>query len=207
MIPRRLVRVVPEHTSEEVERWWADACALHPSWEHVTLRDPIDPSGFPNTREKWGQVCAGAQLADLVRFDELYCRGGVYIDSDVQLFKPLDSLLQLGGFAAWEDDQAIPNAVLGFEPEHFALARIIVLAMESVPGNPWHTGVGSVTQILKDRHHDNVLVLPPDTFYPVHYRVKRLLDTPGYTPEDIRQRLPWCFGLHWYRHSWAGKGD
>lgn len=204
MIPRRLVRVVPENTTDEVERWWAEACALHPSWEHVTLRDPIDPTDFPETSPLWAQVGSGAQLADLIRFEELFRRGGIYLDSDMQLFKPLDSLLQLGGFAAWEDSNAIPNAVLGFEPGHLALARILMLAIKSIPGPTWNTGVGSVTQILKDRPHDNVLVLPPDSFYPVHWSHKVILQNAGLV-RSIREEKPWAFGLHWWRYSWEGQ--
>ena len=205
MIPRRLVRVVPEQTTDEVERWWAEACALHPSWEHVTLRDPIDPSGFPETSPLWDQVCSGAQLADLVRYEELYWRGGVYIDSDVQLFKPLDSLMSLGGFAAWEDRNAIPNAVLGFEPYHYALARILTKAKQLMPGPVWPIAVGVVTEVLKNRHHDDVLVLPPDSFYPIHWQHKVLLKSPGMV-RSLRENNPWTFGLHWWHYSWEGTG-
>jgi hypothetical protein len=53
MIPRRLIRSVPTETSDEVEGFWKLAVDLHPNWEHVTLRDPIDTGGFPITGGLW----------------------------------------------------------------------------------------------------------------------------------------------------------
>lgn len=41
---------------------------------------------------------------DYVRFHVLYNYGGVYLDTDVELLKPLDNLLKLGNFMGIEEN-------------------------------------------------------------------------------------------------------
>ena len=196
MIPRTLVRTVPEHTSEETEELWRIATGLHPEWEWVTLRDPIDRDGFPITSPHWDNCQTGAQLADLVRAEYLYHNGGVYIDSDYLCWKSFDTLVSCGAFAAWEDDRAIPNAVMGFAPGHPALAQILGLAVARQSLGTWEAGVGVTTEVFKGR--DDILLLPPGVFYPVHYTHKALITDL----DQIRGSNPWAFGVHLWHHSW-----
>jgi len=198
MIPPRLVRTVPAETSSRAEQWWQQACELHPTWAHVTLRDPINKQNFPITGALWKTCESGAQLADLVRAEELFWRGGVYIDSDFECFKPLDTLLRLEGFAAYEDDEFIPNAVMGFEPDHPAILKVLQLAIQRHERGTWEAGVGVTTEVFKDR--TDMLLLPPASFYAVHWRTahRKKLDS-----NTIRAQNPWAFGLHHYAHSWA----
>jgi hypothetical protein len=196
VIPRRLVRTVPSQTTDEVESFWDHAVELHPNWEHVTLRDPIDPVMFPLTSKHWPACGSGAQLAGLIRLEDLYHRGGIYIDSDVELFRPLDSLLPLHAFAAWEDNNTAPDAVLGFEAHHPALRPMIAQALDSIWAGAWESGPGVTTRSLPAR--SDVLMLPPGSFFPVHWMQKQTLD-------DFDATLnPWTFGMHRWHASWPG---
>jgi mannosyltransferase OCH1-like enzyme len=199
IIPRRLVRTVPERTIELAEDLWRQACALHPDWEHVTLRDPIPTGRFPITSKHWNTCESGAQLADLVRAEELYHRGGIYIDSDVEVWRSFEPLVYLPGFAAWEDEQHIPNAVMGFTAGHPALLEVLKRAIERHHQGTWAAGVGVTTEVFADR--DDMLVLPPGALYPVHYSMKQFMDCS----EVIRAENPWAFCLHRWEHSWAPK--
>lgn len=200
MIPKRIIRTVAAATTTEVEDFWKTACDLHPDWETVTYRDPIDPDLFPITSPLWNRCQNGAQLAGLVRLEALL-DGGIYIDSDVELYRRLDPLTACSAFAAWEDPNTVPDAVLGAEPGHAAIRACLALALERIltdstdwrTGNgAWSTGPGVTTTILPGRA--DVLLLPPGAFYPVHYSEKDRLD--AYVPE------PWCFGMHRWHASW-----
>lgn len=197
MIPKRLVRTVPTDTTDEVEKLWEQATALHPDWVHVTWRDPVDTSAFPLTSPYWGDCETGAQLADLIRVEDLYHSGGWYIDSDMWMLRPLDSLCELSGVAAWEDHLYIPNAVLGFRPGHPALKRVIDLAVERRFQGTWPAGVGVTTEVFRD--HPEVTLLPPGCFYPVHWREahRGLIDW-----REQSQKHPYAFGIHKYFASW-----
>lgn len=201
MIPARLIRTVPEHTGADVERWWTEACKLHPGWDHLTLRDPLDRAQFPLTGEHWPLCVSGAQLAGLVRLEALHRYGGIYIDSDVQLFRSLEPLRTLSCFAAWEDERVVPDAVIGAEARHPAIRSCITLALERISSGSmdwrigdgaWATGPGVTTTILP--HADGVVLLGPESFYPVHYSEKHKLD--GHEPAEQ------TYGMHHWFGSW-----
>lgn len=197
MIPKRLVRTVPTNTTLEVEKLWTDACALHPEWEHVTWRDPINRNAFPLTSPYWDECESGAQLADLVRVEDLYHSGGVYQDADFVAFRPFTPLLGLDGFAAYEDASYVPNAVMGFRPGHPALRHVIDLAIAKRFSGTWTAGVGVTTEVFRNR--DDILLLPPGSFYAVHWRDAHKY---GIDIDKVRAENPWAVGVHLYAHSW-----
>lgn len=196
-IPRILHRTVPEHTTDQVEEWWDRWAKLHPDWDLRSYRDPIDPALFPVTSPLWGRCQNGAQKAGLIRLEALATWGGVYVDSDVEPFRPLDPLLGVEAFAAWEDETTIPDAVLGARRDHPVFKEMLADACRLVKAgrDAWVSGPGVTTRRLKDRH--DVLVLPPGSFYPYSYlqKSRRELTTA--------EANPWAFGVHHWHHSWG----
>ena len=157
------------------------------------------PAEWPETAPYWSRCENGAQLADLVRLEALLRWGGVYVDQDVQPFRPLDPLLPLSAFAAWEDERTVPNAVMGAVPAHPAIRECLDLAIARLLANKgtWESGPGVTTTVFPGR--SDVLLLPPEAFYPVYYRDpdrERLMRT--FEPK----RHPATFALHWYWGSW-----
>lgn len=190
-IPRIMHRTVPEHTSDQVEHWWTHLQQLHPAWEFRTHRDPLDPADWPLTGDLWSQCQNGAQKAGLIRLEALVTHGGVYVDSDCEPHRSLEPLLHSPAFAAWEDKECVPDAVLGAEPGHPAFVMMIEKARAVIQGggDAWHSGPGVTTEVLPGRH--DVLLLPPGAFYPTHY-----LDKRGRQSKDGS----WVF----LRHDWHG---
>lgn len=198
MIPKRLVRTVPAETTDEVERWWRDACALHWDWDHITLRDPVDRLSFPLTNSYWDTCESGAQLADLIRAEDLYWRGGVYIDSDVEVYRRFDSLLPLYGFAGYDSIEHIPNAVMGFQPKHEAAYKVSLLARDRHRMGTWLAGVGVTTEVFGGRRNDMV-IFPPGSFYPIYWKMAQ---QPGVDWDEVRRNNPWAYCCHRAAHSW-----
>lgn len=199
MIPKILVRTVPEKTTDQVEAWWQEAMALHPDWEHVTYRDPIDRDLFPITSPFWDLCSHGAQKAGLIRLEAIHKHGGVYIDSDVELWGSLNPLIGLSGFAAWEDHRTVPDAVFGAEAGHPAIADCLRAAttLVGLGRGPWDSGPGVFTDILPWRQ--DFLVLSPDFFYPYHYTQKKNKAVIA----KARDGAPWKIGAHHWHHSWG----
>ncbi len=196
MIPPILHRTVSAETSAEVEDFWARACELHPDWHHYTWRDPLEPADFPRSSPHWDRCTSGAQRAGLIRLEALYISGGVYIDSDLELYRPLDPLLSLSCFAGWEDPRTVPDFVIGAESGRSILLELLETAITRLDKGPWESGPGVFTELLPGRA--DVLLLPPGSFAPYHYTEKHRRH------EDHRSAQPWAFGAHHWHHSWAG---
>lgn len=192
-IPQILHRVVPANTPDEAEVWWQDWGRLHPGWRLMTWRDPLDPADFPITSKHWPDK-PGAQLADLVRLEVLHRYGGVYVDMDMQPFRNLEPLCVLEAFAAWEDAKVVPNAVIGARPEHEAIRLCLDECIRNQRRGIWAAGPGVTTRVMPNRA--DVLLLPPGTFYAVHYndpdRDTLMRQPPG----------PWEYARHHYWGSW-----
>jgi len=196
-IPRILHRVVPETTTPIVEAYWKRFKALHPGWSHMTHRDPLDPAQWPLTSSHWNECTTGAQLAGLIRLEALYRWGGIYVDSDCEPYRSLEPLLGAHAFAGWEDRNVIPDAVLGAEPEHPAILACIKLALKLLPKGAWESGPGVTTRLLKNR--PDVLLLPPGSFYPYHYKEKER------ARDDHKVASPWAFMAHHWAGSWLNQ--
>lgn len=196
-IPRILHRTVPEHTSEEVERWWDQLRALHPGWEAHTWREPIDPADFPIVGGLLAGCTTGAQRADLIRLEVLHRFGGFYVDSDCEPLRPFDPLLPLPAVAAWEDETTIPNAVMGAEAGNAAIADALARCIErnEEGADTWHAGAGTTTEVFRD--HPDITLLPPGAFYSYHYLEKHRRS------EVNAQTCPWAFVVHHWHHSWG----
>lgn len=190
MIPKILHRTVPEHTTAQVEAWWAKAVELHPDWTHLTWRDPLSPADWPLTSEHWDRCPTGAQKAGLIRLEAILTHGGVYIDSDLELWRPLDPLLPVPFWAQWEDNDTIPDFVFGAERDHPILHELLAAAIDELKHGPWASGPGVFTKLLPGR----VLLLPPQCFAPVHYTQRDKL-------ADHRPTR-YGFGMHHWHGSW-----
>lgn len=59
-----------------------------------------------------------AFVADYVRLKVLWDYGGFYLDSDVELLKPLDSFLSYQALSGYESEDAIPTGLMAAEPHN-----------------------------------------------------------------------------------------
>lgn len=198
-IPPILHRTVPEKTTPQVEAWWSTFQRIHPGWQFMTHRDPMDPEEWPLTGPHWDRCTSGAQKAGLIRLEALHRWGGVYVDSDVEPYRPLTPLLHLTGFAAWEDANCVPDAVMGAIPGHPALEEMLTLAIARIEKGAWESGPGVTTEVLPGR--DDWLVLPPGAFYPYHYG-----DKVNGRHKDHKRAQPWAFVAHHWAASWLKAG-
>lgn len=71
-------------------------------------------------RGKW------AYCADVARFWILYHEGGIYMDTDVEVYRPLDEFLDKA-FIGFEDERYLSTAVIGCERENPVIETILGL--------------------------------------------------------------------------------
>lgn len=158
-----------------------------------------------------------AFVSDYARLAVLYRYGGIYLDTDVELVRPLDELLQYKGFIGMEHSVPTPygrtllvntGSGVGAEPGCEMIGKMLAsyrnAAFVQETGEPdlrtctqrdipLFTKAG-LQQKNEQQELDGFLVLPTDCFSPFDYVTERM------------HRTPRTFGIHYYQDSWQS-GD
>ena len=149
-----------------------------------------------------------AFVSDYARFWVLYHFGGVYFDTDVEVIKPMDDVIEAGAFMGYEQLGECPavNPGLGLATEPESPLYLAVLdrfermsfLTENGSLNPY-TMIPVVTDLLKERgltgngsieQVSGVNIYPPDWFNPFNNATGRLRKT-----DNTRT-------IHWFAKSW-----
>ena len=99
---------LPEETKEFIESW-KKYC---PQYKIIEWNeDNFDINKLRYTKEayehkKW------AFITDYVRLYALYYYGGIYMDTDVEVTKPLDCFLEEQGFSGFEMPDKVPTGLM-----------------------------------------------------------------------------------------------
>ena len=145
-----------------------------------------------------------AFVSDYARFWILYHEGGLYFDTDVEVIRNFDAIIQKGAFMGCEKsekDLAVnPGLGIGGQPgldlyrEILEYYRNIHFAINSE-----ETVVDHTTKILK-RHGwirngeietiENITIYPPEYFCPMNYKTGKITITDN------------TYSIHWYTASW-----
>lgn len=151
-------------------------------------------------RKKW------AFVADWVRFDVLHKHGGIYLDTDLELIRPLDGLLdQRACLAARESKRSIATAFIACLPGDPVMAAARQLVLEDlVRRRLFATSPKIIKKAIEMVGPERCVVLPPKSFYPFNPHERD-------NPQNARQFMysdvtEETIGVHHYRvneASWA----
>lgn len=151
-----------------------------------------------------------AFVSDYARFWVLYHYGGVYFDTDVEIIKPLQEIIDRGAFMGCETDCTIqkditvaPGLVLAVEPYHVVYKELLDIydSLSFVQGDQKQnlkTVVEYTTEYLLEHGLQNtrlpqtvrgILIYPVEYFCPVSYTNEISITPQTYT-------------IHHYAGSW-----
>lgn len=169
--------------------------------------DNFDVNEIPYTAEAY-QAKKYAFVSDYARFRVLYQYGGVYFDTDVEVIRPMDDILEKGPFMGFEllGEKMAVNPGLGLATEpgmplyEAILERYGTMSFSLPDGslNPY-TMIPMVTELLRDyglkgegsvETVADICVYPPDWFNPYDDLTGRLKKTGN------------THTIHWYAKSW-----
>jgi mannosyltransferase OCH1-like enzyme len=92
--------------------------ALCPGYTIVELNDTTwDVDQYPYTRDAYA-MGKWAFVADVARLDWLFRHGGITLDADIEILKPLDRFLAHRAFTSRETAGRWISAVIAAEPAH-----------------------------------------------------------------------------------------
>lgn len=93
-------------------RSWQKYC---PDYElRMWNEDNFDLDRYPYAREAYGSR-KFAFVTDVVRLYAMYREGGIYMDTDVELTKPLDPFLKHVAFTGFEDESMCVTGIMASE--------------------------------------------------------------------------------------------
>lgn len=190
--------------AEKCIKSWKKYC---PDYKIVEWNeDNIDISSMPLYVQQAYQAKKWAFVTDYVRLQIIYKNGGIYFDTDVELKKNLDFLLQYNAFFGFEDGIHI-NTGLGFGA--VMGASVLAEMMQDYQNIPFIKEDGSFdqmpcpqrnTRVLVERGlrqnderqilDENILILPSIYFCPI----STLTGKRKYSFKTI--------AIHWFAASW-----
>lgn len=102
--------------AEDCIRSWKRFCEGYElvEWNETTFDINAAPEYVKQAyaAKKW------AFVTDYVRLYALYTCGGIYMDTDVEVLKPLDPFLELNGFSGFEQESSVPTGIMASEKGH-----------------------------------------------------------------------------------------
>ena len=151
-----------------------------------------------------------AFVSDVARLYAIYSEGGIYMDTDVEVVKSFDSLLENNAFAGFEGTKWIGTNIIGAEAKNPIIAEFISLYnntkfVKEDNSLDQTTNVERFTDLLinkyvlslngKLQNLNNIKIYPTDYFCPYDYINGKLLQSKN------------TFSIHWYSQSWINRSS
>jgi hypothetical protein len=211
MIPRKIHYVwvggpLPAKQQSYIDTWHAH----NPDYEMIRWSEHNINFSVPAVRQAYRQR-RWSKVADIVRLMAVHEQGGIYLDTDFEVRKPLDRLLQHRGFWSFQFDYHptdwVCNGVFGAEPGHWFVKEALdrVLGMAPVPfglERPTRTGPKLITGLLREQGlnaYDHKGVQVRDMF---------ILPTPMFFPFGLGEEFSEAcitsetLAVHFWERSW-----
>jgi mannosyltransferase OCH1-like enzyme len=202
---------IPENYLEYIQEWGK----LNPGYKIIKWDEKNSPLHVPYIR-KAISLKNWANVSNLVRFLALKDQGGIYMDTDMKLLKPLKSLLNNDCFLGFQegsegaDDFWVNNAIMGAVPGH----PFIELCADGIVNQFDGTEAANlsaphiVTNLLRQNYKlkkygyqklDDITLYPKEVFYPIHYdEAHKIKEFTKYITDDT-------IGIHVWARTWFSR--
>lgn len=170
--------------------------------------DNFDIAAYP-----YAQYCYEnkkyAFLSDFIRLIVINRHGGIYFDTDVEVVKPLESLLECEAFYGFENSSNI-NTGQGFGAEagHITVQALLQEYLKIEPDSQGNYTLAACPKLNTQALLSLGLELngmrqtvAGAEILPVEYL------NPYDDPTGRLRKTDQTFSIHWYSKSWIGKGE
>jgi len=148
-------------------------------------------------KKKW------AFASDYIRLKVLFDNGGVYMDTDVEVIKPIDEFLSLPAFSGFENDKNIPTGLIACQKGNLWVKRMLEFYDDAEFVN-LATNVETITRLTKEmypqilynnteQHFNHFSVFPKDYFCANCFNTRKTNITEN------------THTIHWFNGSWVVK--
>lgn len=183
---------------------WKKYC---PKFEIIEWNETnVDISSCPLYVRQAYEAKQWAFVTDYIRLKSVYEQGGVYLDTDVELIRGIDELLNYPAYFGFEDGIHIATGLgFGAEKGHYIIKELlddyasISFFLEDGSFDRTPCPVRNTTIFLKHGLHqdnskqlldNNILIFPSDYLCPISYRTNEKRITEN------------TISIHWFNASW-----
>ncbi len=151
-----------------------------------------------------------AFVADYVRFYALYNEGGIYMDTDMLLIKPIDKFLTHPFFTGLQDKWSIALGIIGCDKGH-SFNKTCLDYYDSIKFNMVNPPIIThiVTKLLAENGFkeediyqeltNGIVLYPTEYFYPIHYTQEfELHEVDKFCTRNT-------VGVHLWNKSWTSE--
>lgn len=206
-VPRVVHRIWLGGDEPEWSRRFANTWS-RPGWEIRLWTDATAPALFPlrnqavyDDAERIAPDHVGQLRADVLRYEILERFGGLYVDTDFELLRPIEPLLEGAQcFAAWVTPHFLNNAIMGAVAAHPFIGRLVDGLAANVARHRGErpnrlTGPHYLTRTYRT-HPEGVTTLASEHFYPVDWT----------EPERSTEAFPGAYAVHHWANQRRERG-
>lgn len=182
---------------------WKKYC---PDYEIIEWNEEnFDISSAPLYVRQAYEAKKWAFVSDYVRLYVMTLYGGIYMDTDMELIKPIDAFLERQAFSGFEDDSHIAAGIMGCEKGFSMIKELLhyydnILFCNEDGSLNQTTIVITITNACKKRNYNpngryqvvgGFALYPCEVFYPLNNQTGMLRKTKS------------TVAIHWYSGSWV----
>ncbi|WP_288866399.1 glycosyltransferase family 32 protein [Sneathia vaginalis] len=137
-----------------------------------------------------------AYCSDYIRTDVLYNNGGIYLDIDMQILRPIDDLLSYDFFIGYESNEYLGVGLYGASKNCVILKDLLDFYNQDIYTKSLWTIPKILTSIVKEKGYfnlENTKYLEERLFYPFSLNEK-------FTTDCIKKDT---YAIHWWNASWS----
>ncbi|MDR3645987.1 MAG: glycosyltransferase [Candidatus Babeliales bacterium] len=220
LIPRKIhqIWIGPKQLPEKFDWMRETVKKLHPTWEYkLWTNEDLKDFNLKN-QEVFDSVKNIGAKADIFRYEILERFGGVYVDIDFELLKPLDDIITRSEFFGCLlcGTDLVSNGIIGSKSNHPILKECITqismlrlfdnkgdnTTVLNMTGPYFFTDV--ITKYLAQAHNqENIIILPSDYFFPFPATQRENYWNSSLTRANIlRYTKLETLGIHYWATSW-----
>ncbi len=147
-----------------------------------------------------------AYASDYIRAKVLYENGGIYLDTDITIYKSFNNLLDSKAFLGVCLNKNVELAVFGVEKNNFLMKEMINFYDKKIWQSPDYITSSIITHLLVEKYNiepsmnnivkkEDITIYPPEFFYPYHH-------SQEFNHKCITDNT---YTVHWMEGSWHSK--
>lgn len=133
-----------------------------------------------------------AFVSDYIRFAALATEGGIYLDTDQELLKPLDTFLHQPGFVGCSRSGQIESSIIGAKPDAAFIKKALEFYDTDTTYSIANTSPLVLEEAIKATGIEQVAIYDATYFHPIA--------EGEYVSEAVRSS---AYGIHHWAESWV----